>query len=550
MALFSKWDLEVDVVAVGSGLGGLSAAIMAHDAGKKVAILEKAGKLGGVCAYSGGEVFVVGNHLMAAAGLADSREEGLKYFEFLAAGYADPAMQAVLLDTGVVAAKYFADKAGVRWKYVKRFPDYYYPTAPGTVAEGRYLEVELFKGSELGEWRKKTWRSPHVPNGITHDELFDMGGTTNIMKWDFAKVGQRMSEDYRGFGPGMMAYFVKAAVIDRAIPTHIETAVKEVIVENGAVVGVRAEKGGKPFMVRAKKGVVLAAGGYDWHPEIPKYFEQLPEWRSQVQPSVEGDAFIMGSELGAAIAGVPANNLGIVFGYQVPGEEHEGKPLWRGTWEGGYPHALWVNKAGKRFADESFYRDYVPKTREWDGVKQQQPNYPPYLIFDANYRAKYGLGTFLPVQELPEALVARADTLEGLAEKLGIDGAALVASVKRFNGFCAEGVDKDFGRGTYPWAAMMTGDFDVKPNPNLGVVDKPPFYGLKLSVVSVGINCVGLKTNTDYQVMHVRGKPIPGLYAVGNSAAPLDIGAGYQSGISNLRGMVGGYLAGRHAAAR
>src|SRR5690348_2863514 len=121
MGLFgSRWDLEADVVCVGSGLGGLCAAITAHDAGKRALIVEKASKLGGVCAYSGGEVFVPANHLMAKAGIADSREEGLKYLEFLAAGHADPALQAVLLDTGPVAARYFEERAGLRWKYVRR----------------------------------------------------------------------------------------------------------------------------------------------------------------------------------------------------------------------------------------------------------------------------------------------------------------------------------------------------------------------------------------------------------------------------------------------
>ena len=546
---FSKWDVTVDVVAVGSGLGGIAAAIVAHDLGKKVLILEKAPKLGGVCAYSGGEVFVPGNHLEEAAGIRDSLAEGKRYFDFLAGGYSDPALAKILLETGPIAAKHFEDKAGVRWKIVKGFPDYHFPKAPGTIAAGRYLEVELFKGSDLGEWQSKTYLSPHMPNGITHDELFAWGGFPNVMKWDFALMGKRFKQDLRGFGPGMMAYFVKAAVLDRKIPTYLDCPVRELIVEDGVVVGVRAQKGGKDWFVRAKRGVVLAVGGYDWHPELPKYFEQLPQWSSMCPPSIEGDGFLVGSEIGAQIAAVPANNLGLFFGYRIPGEEHEGKPLWRGSWEGGFPHALWVNKKGERFGDESFYRDYLPKVRAWDGVTQTQPNFPPFLIFDAQFREKYPLGTFLPVQELPDDLVMRADSLRGLADKLGIDGDGLEKSVKRFNAFAIEGVDQDFDRGTYPWAAMMTGD-RTRPNPNLGPLEKAPYYGLQLSVASVGINAAGLKTNGHAQVMHVRGRPIAGLYAVGNSAAPLDIGAGYQSGISNLRGLVGGYLAGHHAAGR
>jgi 3-oxosteroid 1-dehydrogenase len=346
-----------------------------------------------------------------------------------------------------------------------------------------------------------------------------------------------------------MAYFVKAAMIDRQIPAFLNSAVRELILEDGAVVGVRATKDGKDFFVRAKKGVVLATGGYDWHPTLPKSFEMLPKWGSMVQPSVEGDGFVMGSELGAAIAAVPAHNLGLFFGYRIAGEEHDGKPLFRGSWEGGSPHAIWVNKAGKRFGDEAFYKDYLPKVRSWDGDTQTMPNFPPYLIFDQNFREKYPLGTYLPGQDIPESLMARSDSLAGLAEKLGIDAKNLEETVARFNVFAEEGVDRDYGRGTYPWGGMMTGDRKRK-NPNLGPLDKAPYYGMKLDVVSAGINAAGLETNIHAQVMHVRGRPIVGLYAVGNAAAPRDIGAGYQSGLSNLRGLAWGFVAGKHAAGR
>ena len=136
--------------------------------------------------------------------------------------------------------------------------------------------------------------------------------------------------------------------------------------------------------------------------------------------------------------------------------------------------------------------------------------------------------------------------LEG-KEGLELDD-GLERTIARFNAHAQEGVDPDFDRGTYPWAAIMTGD-GTRKNPNLGPLDKPPYCGLRLHVASVGINAAGLRTNADAQVVHVRGQPIGGFYAVGNSAAPLDIGAGYQSGLSNLRGMVFGYRAALHATA-
>src|SRR5262252_8529428 len=139
-----SWDLEVDLVAVGSGLGGLAAAITAVDLGKSALVLEKAPKLGGVCAYSGGEVFVPCNHLAHAAGIEDSRSQALAYLGFLAAGYAEPTLQEALLDAAPRAVRFFAEAAGVKWKLIHDFPDYHYPVAPGTLASGRVLEVELF----------------------------------------------------------------------------------------------------------------------------------------------------------------------------------------------------------------------------------------------------------------------------------------------------------------------------------------------------------------------------------------------------------------------
>ena len=544
----NHWDLQVDVVAVGSGLGALTAAIVAHDEGAKVAVLDKAPKLGGVCAYSGGEVFVPCNHKMAAENKPDDRDAGFAYLDFLAGGYAQDDLQKALFEKGPEAARYLEEKAGVKWKIIKNFPDYHFPHAPGTVTHGRYLEVELFSGETLGEWQKKTYpSSPHMPPGITHDELFEWGSLSCILKWDFSTMGKRLSKDIRGFGPGMMSYFVKATCIDRNIPAFTETPVRELVSEGGRVIGVRAERDGKDFFVRAERGVVLACGGYDWHPDFPKYYEGLPEWKSMCQPNVEGDNLILGGEVGAQFAGVPSYNLGMFFGYRVPGETHEGKPLWRASWEGGYPHALWVNKDGKRFGDESFYREYLPACHAWNGLKQEHPNYPPYLILDQQFRDKYSLGTYMPGQELPEEIAKKADTIHELGEKLGIDADALEATVERFNRFAVEGQDPDFNRGTYPWAAMMTGDRE-RPNPNLGPVDKGPFYGIELKPVGVGINSVGLRTDVHGRVVHLRGHAIDGLYACGNSAAALDTGAGYQSGLSNLRGMTWGYISGRHAA--
>jgi hypothetical protein len=256
---------------------------------------------------------------------------------------------------------------------------------------------------------------------------------------------------------------------------------------------------------------------------------------------------VMAGELGAAVAAVPPTNLGMFFGYNIPGEEHAGVPLYRSSWECGLPHAIWVNRAGKRFCDETFYKDSQPRLREWDGSSQTQANIPPFLIFDQNYRDRYPIGTFAPGMDYPPELVTEAATPAELAHKLGIDADGFVETLERYNQHAVNGEDPEFGSGHYPWSQRLAGDEKFK-NPNVAALDKPPYYGVKLVPVGVGINSHGLRTDTHAQVMHLRGHPIPGLYAVGNSAALLDLGGGYQSGTSNMRAITWGYIAGRHVA--
>lgn len=542
----AKWDLEVDVVTAGSGLASLTAAIVAADAGKSAVVLEKAPKLGGLSAYGGGEVFVPNNHKMAAIGATDSDEAGRAYLEFLSAGYADPALFDTLLSNCKPAIEYLEAKAGVQWLAVDGLPDYYYPEAPGTHEGGRYLSVELFDGASLGEWQQKTYLTPHMPLGILHSEMYSWGGLANVTGWDYELVGQRITEDKRSFGNGMMAYLIKAAMLDRGIAAHVETPVRELIVDSGRVVGVRAEKpDGSDFFVAARSGVLLAVGGYDHNKAMACQYENMPDWNSAAQPFLDGDAITMGGEVGAAIGAVPPTNLALFYGYNIPGEEADGAPVYRSSWECGCPHAIWVNQAGERFCNEAFYKDYQPRLRHWDGNTQAQPNLPPYLILSQDYRDRYPLGSFMPGMEIPEELAVKADTPRELAEKLGIDPDGLEATLKRFNENAARGEDPDFGRGAHPWSQRLVGDMSY-PNPNLGPLENGPYYGVKLVPVSVGINSHGLKTNTDGQVVHVRGHAIPGLYAAGNAAALLDLGGGYQSGTSNMRAITWGYIAGRH----
>jgi 3-oxosteroid 1-dehydrogenase len=171
------------------------------------------------------------------------------------------------------------------------------------------------------------------------------------------------------------------------------------------------------------------------------------------------------------------------------------------------------------------------------------------MIFDSNYRERYPMGSYMPGQEIPTNFVERADSPSELASRLGIDANGLERTLHDFNEHAEKGKDPAFGRGRYIWANRLAGDPSYQ-NPNLGPLNKAPYYGLRLTPVGVGINSHGLRFDRDAQAVHVRGHAIPGFYAVGNSAALLDIGGGYQSGMSHLRAITWGYIAARHAASR
>jgi 3-oxosteroid 1-dehydrogenase len=144
--------------------------------------------------------------------------------------------------------------------------------------------------------------------------------------------------------------------------------------------------------------------------------------------------------------------------------------------------------------------------------------------------------------ELPQGMAVTADSVAELAQTVGIDADALAETIKRYNGFCSDGVDHDFGRGTVPWGRIMTGDPNLL-NPNMAPVLTAPFYAVKIERVTMGVPTAGLPIDVDGRVLDVSDQPIPGLYAAGNSAAWLDIGGGYNSGIANTRGVLYGYLA-------
>ena len=545
----AKWDLEADVVSIGSGIGGLSAAITAHDHGASAIVLERSSQVGGVTALSMGEVWVAGNHHARTAGIADSFESGFRYLKRLSMGYGNDAAILNKVVHAQIALKYFEDQIGLKMQLIRDCPDYYYQHCEDSVAEGRMLEVVPFPAQTLGEWQTKTRVSPQMPYGMSHHDMFAKGGVANIAKWDFALMGERLTNDERCLGPGLAAYFVKG-VLDRDIPMHTGANVEELIGDGERVVGVRMTKDGKSLFVKAKRGVVIAVSSYERNQDLNKTLGQQLDLGSIVFSTVDGSNFRLAGPVGARIARVPdITSLGFV----VPGEEdEEGAPMWRSALQTiGQPHTIVVNRKGKRFGNEAFYRSFYYMIDIIDGGNQTHPNFPCWAIVDSQMREKYPFGSIMPGQDWPKGFGVIANTIAELANKIGVDARGLQETIAKFNTHAEQGEDPEFQRGTHPWSAWMCGDPFHKPNPTLGSLSKPPFYAVEMGRIGgSAIPAAGLLADQHCRAIDWNDKAIEGLYVAGNSVARTETGAVMQSGISNARGMTHGYLIGLHAAGK
>lgn len=538
------WDITVDVLCVGSGAGGLAAAITAAHADAKVLVVEKDNRIGGVTGISSGQCWVGGNSLAAEAGIPDSKEETNQYLEHLSQGLGEADLRTVFIDEGNKVIDFLREQIGIPFKVVKGYPDYYYPAVKGSKPSGRYLEVEPFCAKELGDWAERcivTSYGHHYAYSTSQEWVDHQAGVAPV--WE--RLEQHLNNDERCAGAGLAAHMLKAA-LDRNVEFWLESAATQLISDQGEVIGaIIATKEGDR-RVRAKRGVLLATGGYDWNREMVRRYEALTDFGSMCPPTIEGDHLTMAAEVGAIpyASRAPAQSP-IFIGYKVPGEIVYNHPSYRMLLPGA-PHSMIVNHSGQRFANDSFYPDVATKVARFDGQEDGMPNWPAWMIFDQSMLDKYGLLPFFPGQPLPEGMAAMADSIEQLARQAGINSEGLATAISRYNLQCEAGVDEDFGRGTVPWGKLMTSDPSLSGNQNMAPIVTAPFYAVKIERVVMGVTTTGLKVNEHAQVINARGKTIPGLYAAGNSAAQIDMGGGYNSGIANTRGLLQGRLAALH----
>jgi succinate dehydrogenase/fumarate reductase flavoprotein subunit len=540
-----RWDEEFDVVVMGSGAAGLTAALSALAQGATVCVLEKSDKFGGTTAMSGGVAWVPGNPLMAEVGASDTREDALTYLERMSLGRTRRSMLEALVDVGPEAVTFLGEATELELHALK-FPDYH-PEFPGGTF-GRSIMPDIFDGRTLGDLRSKLRTSPHFPVPISLLDMERAGAGGALSDIEQIMPGEalmeRMQNDMLAGGTAMVAGMLKAAS-EKGASLRTDARVTGLVM-SGGVAGVEAEIGGAPCTIRARRGVVIASGGFERNAELVQDFIRGPLEASLGCPSCEGDGQILAMEAGAALA-----NMGEAWWQptaMIDGEEYEGLPFARlMVNERTMPGSIMVNRQGRRFVNEAHnYNDIGRSFHNWDPVQFAFPNTPAYVIMHKPRLDRSAFLTRFPTDPVPRWLIS-APTLRELAGKIDVDADGLEATVAQFNEFAAQGLDPEFHRGESRYDSFHGDDNLEGAFATLGPIDTPPFYAMRVLSGTLGTKG-GAKTNERAQVLTPRGEPITGLYAAGNAMAGVT-GMAYPGAGGTLGPAITfGYIAGRSAA--
>lgn len=549
---------EFDVVVVGSGAGGMLAACRAADRGLSVVVLEKSGQYGGTSAVSGGGIWIPMNHHIAPAGGQDDYAAALEYVLACTGEHGDPQRIRAYLEQAPRMLQYLEEQAGVRYYTLPRYADYF-QKLPGAMPGYRALDPMPFDGAQLREeFARLRPPSPGtlvggrvaVTSAEAHALLCRGPGWLGLAVRQFARywldLGWRRKtrRDRRLTLGNSLVGGLRRAMMDRAIPLWLDTALQDLIVEDGTVRGVRVMQEGREVEIRALRGVILAAGGFERNQAMREQYLPQPTqagW-SATPPNNTGDAIRAAQAAGAGVA-----LMSHVWGaptVHVQGEEKQ-RALFI---ERAMPGCLVVNGQGRRFVNEAApYSEFVPAM--YRDHEQSGCSVPAWMVFDATFRHKYPCGPILPGSVMPDrsipaslsGILVRADSLAQLAQQIGVDADGLADSVARMNRYAATGVDEEFGKGDNLFDTYYS-DPAVRPNPCLAPIGKAPFYAVRIDAGDIGTKG-GLATDASARVLRDDGSAIAGLFAIGNTSASM-MGTSYPGAGSTLGpAMTFGYIA-------
>jgi len=549
---------QVDLIVLGAGAGGMTAALSAAVLGLDVLLVEKTEWVGGTTARSAGSVWVPNSHHSPAG--KDSPEQALRYLQGTVGNRLRADMAAAFLATAPAMVRVLEDNTHVRFRAYAHHPDYS-PGIAGSTLSGRVLEPVPFDARVLGADFARL--RPPLPEftllgGLMVDRTdigHLLGATRSLASLKhsvglFVRYGADRLRHQRGTRLVMgnaLAGRLFYSLQQRRVPILTSTQALEPTEEGGRIAGVELRSDGGAATVRSSRGVVLATGGLSRHLDLRRRL--LPEALSPHTPVAEGatgDGASFGMRAGGHLGSNHANNAfwAPVSTRTRPDGSTAAFPHL--VLDRGKPGLIAVNAKGARFVSEATnYHAFVESMYAAGAA-------PCFLICDDPFIAKYGLGMVRPRRlnlrrAVADGYLIRADSLAELARALAIDADALARTVARHNGFAATGVDLDFAKGSDAYQRNL-GDAAHTPNPCIGPIATPPFYAVRLHPGEIGVSC-GLLTNASAQVLRRDGTPIAGLYACGNDMDSLMAGTYPGPGITIGPAMVFGYIAARHAAA-
>ncbi|GER22316.1 FAD-binding protein [Zafaria cholistanensis] len=530
-----------DVVVLGSGASGLCAALAAADAGARVGVFEKAPVLGGTTCLSSAVVWMPNNRYARERGIQDSRADALAYLGSLSNGMILRELAEAFVDT-VPELLDWLDTTPMQMSLVPGYPDYHPEQPGGKPGGGRSLEPQLFSLHGLGAW---AGRLGGTPRRMVVGET-PIGGGTGFLTPEVAR--EREEQQVEGLGRAMVAALLQGC-LEKGVEVHLNERAVQLRLEDGAVRGVALEGPRGLHEVAAHRGVVLATGGFEWDKDLARDFLRGPITHPASVPTNTGDGLRMAMRVGASLGNM--REAWWVPVCTLPGENAYGtRPVYLVQRERTVPHSIMVNREGKRFANEAAnYNAMGGAFHELDPTSFDYRNIPCWVVFDARMMERFGGFGSPPGAPVPEWII-RADTLVGLADRIGVPADALVGTVERWNGHAKRGIDPDFRRGESAFDGFV-GNRDGYPGAEstFGTLERGPFYAVELHSSTLGTKG-GPRTTSRSEVLTVDGEVIPGLFAAGNvMAGPTGMVYGGAGGTLGP-GLVFGYLAGRTAAGR
>ena len=558
------WDDEVDLLVLGTGAGGLSAAVTGAHAGLRTLVLEKTEWLGGTTAYSAGTCWIPGNRFQPPGDVAAARE----YLDALVGDRAPRPLREAYLARGPEAVDHL-EGIGVRF-WPSPAVDYH-PEIPGA-ARGRAMEPQTFDGRLLGRDGFGRIRRPvpefalfggtlmvRRPEVTALLGIFDggVGGRARGVRTAL-RLGVRWAADRLRWPRGTRLAMGNALVAnlfhrlgEYGGRVWFGATATELLTEGGRVAGAVVAHEGRELRIRVRRGAVLAGGGFAASPTWRR--EHLPSPTPQYTRAGEGstgDTLALAQAVGGVL-GERSDDNAFWFPSSVTRRRDGSTAVFPHIWDRAKPGIVAVNAAGRRFVDESV--SYHRFTRAMYDSHKSVPTIPAWLVVDAAALRRYGLGVVRPHtparalrRHVGSGYLRRAATVRALAASIGVDPDGLERTVAEANRFARTGVDEEFGKGRSVFGHQY-GDPGHRPNVNLGPIATAPYYAIAVLPTPLGTS-LGLRTDTHARVVDGSGAPIAGLYACGNDANSVTAaeypGAGCQVGA----GLTFGYVAARHAA--